>query len=111
MLGPVTRFLDETETVVEYEFAGVGLRVTKNAQDPAAPLVSFASSGTAAPSYLTKTGLLFAAISDAVEDFEDYFPDVLDLLNRVDFTKLPHRRTLSYTGKFNWKTMVDGMQS
>lgn len=37
--------------------------------------------------------------------FEDYFPGLEDLTSRVDFTKLPFKRTLSYEGRFNWKTM------
>ncbi|KKY18291.1 putative Rieske [Diplodia seriata] len=58
----------------------------------------------------TSTGLLFATISDDAPDFDDFFPDLEPLLSRVDFTKLPHRRSLKYEGRFNWKTMVDGYQ-
>jgi len=60
--------------------------------------------------YLTETGLLFGAISDSAPPFEEYLGQVLPLLKRVDFTRLPHRRSLKYHGNFNWKTMVDGYQ-
>jgi hypothetical protein len=96
---------------VNYEFAGVQLNVNTNDEDPGSPTVTFVESGLPAPSYMTETGLLFGAISDAAPAFEDYFPDLLPLLKRVDFTKLPHRRSLKYLGKFNWKTMVDGCMS
>lgn len=57
------------------------------------------------PHKLTSSGLLFAAISPDAPSFEDYFPGLEGLLARVDFTKLPFKRTLSYEGRFNWKTM------
>ena len=42
--------------------------------------------------------------------FEEFFPGLEDLLQRVDFTKLPYKRSIKYEGRFNWKTMVDGYQ-
>jgi len=54
---------------------------------------------------LTPTGLLFTALSQEAPPFEDYFPDLEPLLNKFDFTTKPHRRSLVYEGKFNWKTM------
>jgi hypothetical protein len=95
---------------VDYEFASIRLSVSQNDEVATSPIVKFADTGLEARSYLTETGLLFAAISDDAPAFEDYFPDLLPLLKRVDFTKLPHRRSLKYLGKFNWKTMVDGCE-
>lgn len=57
------------------------------------------------PHRLTPSGLLFAALSKEAPSFEEYFPGLETLLSRVDFTKLPFKRTLSYEGRFNWKTM------
>lgn len=57
------------------------------------------------PHKLTPSGLLFASLSPEAPPFEEYFPGLIALLDRVDFTKLPLRRTLSYEGNFNWKTM------
>jgi hypothetical protein len=86
------------------------LLVRRKHEDAKAPLVVYAENQQEARSYLTETGLLFAAVSDAAPHFEEFFPDLLPLLKRVDFTKLPHRRSLKYHGNFNWKTMVDGYQ-
>jgi hypothetical protein len=61
-------------------------------------------------SYITETGLLFTTISDQAPSFDEFFPDIKPLIGTVDFTKLPHRRSIKYEGKFNWKTMVDGYQ-
>lgn len=55
--------------------------------------------------YITRTGLLFATLSLNAPTFEEYFVGLQDLTNKVDFTKLPHRRSISYEGRFNWKTM------
>ena len=57
------------------------------------------------PSHVTPTGLLFAALSVDAPSFQEFFPDLEPLLERVDFTRLPFRRTIKYEGKFNWKTM------
>jgi hypothetical protein len=56
-------------------------------------------------SHLTPTGLLFSTISDDAPSFHEFFPELEGLLGKVDFTKLPHRRSISYEGRFNWKTM------
>ena len=45
------------------------------------------------------------ALSQDAPSFEDYYPGLEDLTDRFDFTELPFRRTLSYKGRFNWKTM------
>lgn len=61
--------------------------------------------------YLTPTGLLFATIDPSAPAFEQWFPaSFLELLSRYNFRRLPHRRSIKYPGKFNWKTMVDGYQ-
>ena len=49
--------------------------------------------------------MLFAALSSEAPRFEEFFPGLEKLLGRVDFTKLPYKRTLKYEGPFNWKTM------
>ena len=90
---------------MEYEFAGTKLTV-QPCETSAAGFQVVHLDGKEARSYLTSTGLLFAAISDEAPTFEQFFPNLLPLLERVDFTKLPHRRTLKYGGAFNWKTMV-----
>ncbi|TQB75899.1 hypothetical protein MPDQ_001500 [Monascus purpureus] len=69
-----------------------------------------ADTGATVRSHLTPTGLLFSSLSDDAPSFHEYFPDLEGLLQRVDFTKLPHRRSIKYEGRFNWKTMVDGYQ-
>ncbi|KAJ5139363.1 Aromatic-ring-hydroxylating dioxygenase alpha subunit [Penicillium bovifimosum] len=61
-------------------------------------------------SHLTPTGLLFSTVSDDAPSFQDFFPELEELLGKVDFRKLPHRRSIKYEGQFNWKTMVDGYQ-
>lgn len=59
---------------------------------------------------MTPTGLLFSTISDEAPTFQEFFPNLESLLQRVDFTKLPYKRSIKYEGNFNWKTMVDGYQ-
>jgi hypothetical protein len=55
--------------------------------------------------HLTPSGLLFSTLSLDAPSFEEYFVGLEVLTNTVDFTKLPHRRSISYSGRFNWKTM------
>ena len=55
--------------------------------------------------HLTASGLLFATLSLDTATFEEFFVGLEELTNKVDFTKLPHRRSISYEGRFNWKTM------
>ena len=55
--------------------------------------------------HLTPSGLLFVTLSEDTPSFEDFFEGLEQLTNKVDFTKLPHRRSISYEGNFNWKTM------
>jgi hypothetical protein len=56
-------------------------------------------------SHLTPTGLLFSTISDEAPSFHEFFPEIEELLAKVDFTKLPYRHSIKYEGRFNWKTM------
>ncbi|KAI0899556.1 hypothetical protein F4806DRAFT_492549 [Annulohypoxylon nitens] len=105
LLGPITKFADGKP--VEYEFAGVGLVVKTVGQNFQ---VTRISDKRPLPQKRTSSGLLFAALSDEVPSFESFFPGLEELLARVDYTKLPYRRTISYEGNFNWKTMVDGYQ-
>ncbi|KAK7517621.1 hypothetical protein IWZ03DRAFT_311436 [Phyllosticta citriasiana] len=105
LLGPVTRFHEEN---VEYEVAQIPLIVTSD--DEGALKVVNKDTGREMRSHITPTGLLFATISERAPSFEEFFPDLLNLVGRVDFTALPHRRSIKYEGRFNWKTMVDGYQ-
>jgi phenylpropionate dioxygenase-like ring-hydroxylating dioxygenase large terminal subunit len=109
LLGPVVRFAEEKE--VDFEIAGItinvqstGTGVKENFQ------VTDKAHGTNLPFHLTKTGLLFAAPSQDAPSFQSYFPDLEELTDKYDFRHLPHRRSIRYEGKFNWKTMVDGYQ-
>ncbi|KAK7914026.1 hypothetical protein PG985_011729 [Apiospora marii] len=120
ILGPVTRYADDK--IVQYELAGVHFVVERlddenkegsfRATDLAnvSPHRGQLSKNQPLPQKLTRTGLLFVAISKDALSFEDYYPGLEDLTDRFDFTELPFRRTLSYKGRFNWKTMVDGYQ-
>ncbi|KAK7538918.1 hypothetical protein IWX49DRAFT_644067 [Phyllosticta citricarpa] len=105
LLGPVTRFHEES---VEYEVAQIPLIVTSD--DEGALKVVNKDTGREVRSHITPTGLLFATISERAPSFEEFFPDLLHLVGRVGFTALPHRRSIKYEGRFNWKTMVDGYQ-
>lgn len=107
LLGPVTRFQGQLESQVEYEIAGLRLLV-ENSED--GYRVSSQLDSQILPHKLTPSGLLFAALSPEAPPFDEYFPGLVALLDRVDFTKLPFKRTLSYEGRLNWKTMVDGYQ-
>jgi len=107
LLGPTLRFAKEND--VEYEFAGVVVHVHRSPGNEFH--ITRRPDGADLSHYLTPTGLLFTTIDASAPSFEDYFPSsLLPLLNLHDFCRLPHRRTLSYPGHFNWKTMVDGYQ-
>ncbi len=61
--------------------------------------------------HLIPTGLLFATVDPSAPAFEEWFPaSLLELLYKYNFRRLPHRRSIKYPGRFNWKTMVDGYQ-
>ncbi|RDL40856.1 Bet v1-like protein [Venustampulla echinocandica] len=112
-LGPVTRFQKEFEKVV-YEIAQVTIVVenkTAKREDGTDGIIVYAEDeSTKIKSHLTPSGLLFATLSADSPSFEDYFGGLEELTNKIDFTKLPHRRSISYEGRFNWKTMIDGYQ-
>ncbi|OJD20347.1 hypothetical protein ACJ73_08319 [Blastomyces percursus] len=114
LLGPVTRF-NEVDIKVQYEIAQERLYVQRKFGSSALATaeqlkVIHESTGAELPSHLTPTGLLFAGISQDAPDFYEFYPDLEPLLARVDFTRLPYRRSIKYEGNFNWKTMVDGYQ-
>ncbi|KAK8075645.1 hypothetical protein PG997_010308 [Apiospora hydei] len=111
LLGPVTRYADERK--VQYELAGVSFvveRLDDENKDQQSFRMADLASSRALPHKLTRTGLLFVALSQDAPSFEDYYPGLEALTDRFDFTEIPFRRTLSYKGRFNWKTMVDGYQ-
>lgn len=60
--------------------------------------------------HITRTGLLFITFSDSTPEFNEYFPGLEELISTVDFTAFPFRTSLKYTGKYNWKTLIDGFQ-
>lgn len=110
MLAPITRFQSEDE-VVDYEMAGVKLCARRRSSGVPHDIVVFnTETGDEVRSYVTESGLLFSTISSMAPSFKEYFPDLEPLLARVDFTKLPYRKSVKYEGNFNWKTMVDGYQ-
>jgi len=109
LLGPVTRF-EEVDESVDYEMAGVNLSVRRKSSSPRDISVFNSGTGEEVRSYLTESGLLFSTISSSAPTFKEYFQDLEPLLARVDFTKIPYRKSIKYEGNFNWKTMVDGYQ-
>jgi len=109
LLGPLTRFTNVGEKV-EYEIAQVKLTAFRNSNKVEDIGVIAKDGGITLPSRVTPTGLLFAALSPNAPSFEEFFPELLPLLAKVDFTRLPYRRSIDYEGNFNWKTMVDGYQ-
>ncbi|KAF2398868.1 Bet v1-like protein [Trichodelitschia bisporula] len=108
LLGPVTRFLPDEP--VRYEIAQVRLCASRGAGGLRDVSVVDEDTGLPLRSYITSSGLVFSTISGDAPSFVEFFPDLEPLLARVDFTRLPHRRSIRYEGKFNWKTMVDGYQ-
>ncbi|KAL5364778.1 hypothetical protein BJX96DRAFT_188066 [Aspergillus floccosus] len=114
LLGPVTRFQDIGEKV-EYEIAQQSILAYRSSGNSGFPGpdeigVICAKTEKSLPHHVTPTGLVFAALSDDAPTFHEYFPDLEPLLQRVDFTKRPYKRSIKYEGRFNWKTMVDGYQ-
>ncbi|KAF1940196.1 Bet v1-like protein [Clathrospora elynae] len=109
LLGPVTRFHEIGEDV-SYEVAQVSLSARRMSNEPRDIRVINTDTGSKVKSYITETGLVFSTISDNAPSFDDFFVDLKPLIGKVDFTKLPHRRSIKYEGRFNWKTMVDGYQ-
>ncbi|KAK4544578.1 hypothetical protein LTR36_004150 [Oleoguttula mirabilis] len=104
LLGPVNKF--SSGEPVGYEFSDVSLTVT--ASETGVKVVN--RHVKELRSHITRTGLAFTTISDDAPAFDDFFPGLEDILDRVDFTTRPYRRSIDYEGHFNWKTMVDGYQ-
>ncbi|KAL4803288.1 hypothetical protein BDV18DRAFT_45751 [Aspergillus unguis] len=113
LLGPLTRFQNVGE-VVSYEIAQQGIQAVRSAGETQVPLAEeiqvMSTDGEPLRNHVTPTGLVFTTLSDSAPSFHEYFPGLEPLLERVDFTKLPYRRSIKYEGRFNWKTMVDGYQ-
>ncbi|KAJ5376528.1 hypothetical protein N7509_013414 [Penicillium cosmopolitanum] len=114
LLGPVTRFQTVGEHV-DYEVAQhpiYAVRISGDALNPTAEELKVFSTktGKELQKHVTPTGLLFSTIADDAPSFHEFFPELEELLGKVDFTRLPYRRSIKYEGRFNWKTMVDGYQ-
>ncbi|KAJ5180183.1 hypothetical protein N7492_003393 [Penicillium capsulatum] len=114
LLGPVTKFQKVGEHV-DYEIAQQLIYVARTSGEDLNPSagelkVYNAKTDKEVRSHVTPTGLLFSTISDEAPSFHEFFPELEELLGRVDFTRLPYRRSIRYEGRFNWKTMVDGYQ-
>jgi len=113
-LGPVPRFQKRTE-LIKYEIAQVTLIVENTSPECSGTIkdgiiVYAEDKNIQIRSHLTPSGLLFATLSLDTPCFEEYFVGLEERISKIDFTKVPHRRSLSYEGKFNWKTMIDGFQ-
>lgn len=116
LLGPVIKF--DSGEPVDYEFAGVLVTVHASKQPStnndgatiSRSIKVLGSNGKEFRSHTTPTGLLFTTISSSAPSFHEFFPGLEETLSTVDFTTRPYRRSLKYSGNFNWKTMVDGYQ-
>lgn len=109
VLGPITRFQTPGEKI-PYEVGQVKFYVQSGEPDGKGLQVVVEDDmaqpkGKVLRHHLTPNGLLFGTISDDAPSFEGYFPDLMPVLNTVNFLKLPYRHSVRYTGKFNWKTM------
>ncbi|KAL6251415.1 hypothetical protein RBB50_001624 [Rhinocladiella similis] len=107
LVGAVPRFAVDRE--VDYEFAGVTVTIHHDGEENFK--VVRKSDGLELTHHLTPTGLLFTTVDPSAPPFSQWFPpSLLELLSGYDFRRLPHRRSIKYPGRFNWKTMVDGYQ-
>ncbi|KAJ5712662.1 hypothetical protein N7493_009130 [Penicillium malachiteum] len=114
LLGPVTRFQTVGEHV-DYEIAQQPIYAMRTGGDSLNPgpsdlKVFCTNTDKELRCHVTPTGLLFSTISEKAPSFHEFFPELEELLGKVDFTRLPYRRSIRYEGRFNWKTMVDGYQ-
>ncbi|KAL4753552.1 hypothetical protein BDW72DRAFT_168723 [Aspergillus terricola var. indicus] len=114
LLGPLTRFQNVGE-VVSYEIAQQPIQAVRRTGKGQVPVseeieITCADTEKTLRHHVTPTGLVFTTLSDQAPSFHEYFPELEPLLQRVDFTKLPYKRSIKYEGRFNWKTMVDGYQ-
>ena len=106
-VGALVKFTPDEP--VDYEFSGVSLTVRRT-EGVVNIIEAIDSDGRALETHITSTGLVFTTISDDAPSFEEFFPGLEKVLKTVDFTQRPYRRSIEYSGKFNWKTMVDGYQ-
>ncbi|KAA8910183.1 hypothetical protein TRICI_004244 [Trichomonascus ciferrii] len=111
LVGPITKF---TETPIDYEIAGNAFQVQKQPDSDVVEVYYVNDKGVQTSPVRfeqSRTGLVFVCFDDNAPSMEEYFGGQLtELIDSVDFTKLPYRRSIKYTGKFNWKTMIDGYQ-
>ncbi|KAF5563241.1 c6 zinc finger domain-containing protein [Fusarium napiforme] len=107
-LGVITRWSADGEDCF-YDMGQFKFTVRRESQDWNSIQV-FTSDGTQIRQHITRTGLLFITFSSSTSEFDEYFPGLEDLIATVDFTTFPFRRSLKYTGKYNWKTLIDGFQ-
>ncbi|KAM5352819.1 hypothetical protein ACJ41O_005541 [Fusarium nematophilum] len=109
LLGGVARWPDVGENY-SYDMAQVKFTVRRNSPDWTSIKIYAESDGSEMRSHLTRTGLLFVALSNEAPSFEEFFPGLEDAISHVDFTQFTPRRSISYVGNYNWKAMVDGFQ-
>ncbi|KAG4292573.1 hypothetical protein FPRO06_12061 [Fusarium proliferatum] len=107
-LGVVTRWSADVEDCF-YDLEQFKFTVRRESEDWKSFQV-FTSDGTQMRHHITRTGLLFITFSDSTPEFNEYFPGLEELISTVDFTAFPFRTSLKYTGKYNWKTLIDGFQ-
>ncbi|OBS23287.1 hypothetical protein FPOA_03839 [Fusarium poae] len=109
LLGAVTKY---PQKGVDYknELCQVDFTVRRSEDDWQSLKVFRDSDGSEMRSHLTKTGMLFFTMSKKTVSFEEYFPGLEALLERVDFTRLGLRRPLKYHSNNNWKATVDAYQ-
>ncbi|SCN97898.1 unnamed protein product [Fusarium fujikuroi] len=107
-LGVVTRWPADGEDCF-YDLEQFKFTVRRESEDWKSIQV-FTSDGTQMRHHITRTGLVFITFSDSTPEFNEYFPSLEELISTVDFTAFPFRTSLKYTGKYNWKTLIDGFQ-
>ncbi|KAF5602460.1 c6 zinc finger domain-containing protein [Fusarium pseudocircinatum] len=107
-LGVVTRWSADGEDCF-YDMRQFKFTVRRESEDWKSIQV-LTSDGTQMRHHITRTGLLFITFSNSTPEFNEYFPGLEELISTVDFTAFPLRRSLKYTGKYNWKTLIDGFQ-
>ncbi|CEL01716.1 hypothetical protein ASPCAL01295 [Aspergillus calidoustus] len=102
LLGPLTRFITVGETV-SYEIAQQPILAVRSSGESDLPVseeiqVVCADTETPLRHHVTPTGLVFTTLSDDSPSFHEYFPELEPLLERVDFTKLPYKRSIKVDG-------------
>ncbi|KAF5683477.1 c6 zinc finger domain-containing protein [Fusarium circinatum] len=107
-LGVVTRWSADGEDCF-YDMGQFKFTVRRESEDWKSIQV-LTSDGTLMRRHITRTGLVFITFSNSTPEFNEYFPGLEELISTVDFTAFPFRKSLKYTGKYNWKTLIDGFQ-